>query len=94
MDSTTATALHGEDMGTMHFLPKRMIFSNSTHRILNICFTIFPLRHIFDPHLSDKLPEIINLLQDIDSRQTALEILELLLRYVVIGTKRYTEKIY
>ena len=54
--------------------------------------TLLALKHIFDPHLSDKLPEIINLLQEISSRQTALEILEILLRYVVVSTKRYTEK--
>lgn len=55
------------------------------------CLTLLALRHIFDPHLSDKLPEIINLLQDVNSRKTALEILETLLRYVVKGTKCYTE---
>jgi len=54
--------------------------------------TLLALKHIFNPNLSDKLPEIINLLQDVRSKQTALEILEILLRYIVKGTNRFTEK--
>ena len=50
------------------------------------------LRHIFDPHLADKLPAIINLLEEVNSKETTLEILEILLRYVVKGTKRFVEK--
>ena len=50
--------------------------------------TLLALKHIFDPQLSDKLPEIINLLRNVGSKQTALEILEILLRYVVKSTNR------
>jgi len=69
------------------FLSKEQIRGEALARV-----TLLTLKHIFDPHLSDKLPGIINLLQDIDSRQTALEILEILLRYVVKSTKRFAEK--
>ncbi len=54
--------------------------------------TLQLLKHIFNPQLSKKLPEIINLLQEVNSKQTALEILEILLRYVVKGTKNFTEE--
>ncbi len=54
--------------------------------------TLQLLKHIKDPQLADKLPEIINLLQEVGSKQTALEILELLLRYVVKGTKQFSEQ--
>ncbi len=58
--------------------------------ILRLTLQLF--KHIKDPQLADKLPEIINLLQEVRSKQSALEILELLLRYVVHGTKRFSEQ--
>ena len=58
--------------------------------ILRLTLQLF--KHIKDPALADKLPQIINLLQEVSSKQTALEILEILLRYVVKGTKRFTEQ--
>ena len=58
--------------------------------ILRLTLQLF--KHIKDPALADKLPQIINLLQEVSSKQTALEILEILLRYVVKGTKRFSEQ--
>jgi len=54
--------------------------------------TMLAFKYIFDPHLTDKLPAILNLLKQVNSQQTALEILETLLRYVVTATKRYDEE--
>lgn len=50
------------------------------------------LKHIFNPDLAEKLPEIIALLQNIESKQNVLDMLEILLRYVVKATKRFEEK--
>ncbi len=49
------------------------------------------LKHISDPDLLDKLPEDINFLFDILSKETFLELLEIMMRYVVNGTGKYTE---
>ena len=49
------------------------------------------LRHIFDPDLASKLPGILSLLQKIEAKQDALEMLETLLRYVVKATKKFDE---
>jgi len=50
------------------------------------------LKYIFTPRLHDKLPKIINLLNDIQETETALEVLEIMLRYVVKTNKDYGEK--
>ena len=54
--------------------------------------TLSLLKHIFDPKLEDNLPEIINLLQSVQAQETVLEILEIMLRYVVKATQRFTEE--
>ena len=54
--------------------------------------TLLVLKHIFDPDLRDKLPAMLKLLTRVSSQQTALEILETLLRYVVTATQNYTEQ--
>ncbi len=53
--------------------------------------TLLLLKHIFDPELAEKLPEILSLLQEVEGKQDSLEILEVLLRYVVKATKRFEE---
>ncbi|WP_446011291.1 Rpn family recombination-promoting nuclease/putative transposase [Candidatus Electrothrix sp.] len=53
--------------------------------------TLLVLRHIFDPDLHSRLPKILSLLQDAGEKQDALEMLELLLRYVVRATKTFDE---
>ncbi len=53
--------------------------------------TLLLLKHIFDPDLSEKLPEILMLLQEVDQKENVLEILEVLLRYVVTATKKIDE---
>jgi len=53
--------------------------------------TLLLLKHIFDPELAEKLPEILSLLQEVEGKQDSLEILEVLLRYVVKATKRFDE---
>ncbi|MCI5194528.1 MAG: Rpn family recombination-promoting nuclease/putative transposase [Candidatus Electrothrix sp. AU1_5] len=53
--------------------------------------TLLLLRHIFDPDLNSKLPKILSLLQEVGEKQDALEMLEVLLRYVVSATKTFNE---
>ncbi len=53
--------------------------------------TLLLLRHIFDRDLAAKLPGILSLLQEAGGKQDALEMLELLLRYVVRATKKFDE---
>jgi predicted transposase/invertase (TIGR01784 family) len=53
--------------------------------------TMLLLKHIFDPDLVEKLPEILKLLQEVDRKENVLEILEVLLRYVVTATKKFDE---
>ncbi|QTA81616.1 Putative transposase, RpnA/YhgA-like [Desulfonema limicola] len=49
-------------------------------------------KYIFDPNLRQKLPEILALFNQITNRKTALEMLEIILRYVVRATNRFDEK--
>ncbi|MCP4353546.1 MAG: DUF4351 domain-containing protein [Desulfobacterales bacterium] len=49
-------------------------------------------KYIFKPDLRQKLPEILSLFHAVSNRQTALEILEVLLRYVVQATQQFDEK--
>ncbi len=53
--------------------------------------TLLFLKHIFDPDLTSKLPEILALLQEVEGKEDILEILEILLRYVVTATKKFDE---
>ncbi len=53
--------------------------------------TLLLLKHIFNPALGNKLPEILTLLQEVDAKQDVLEILEVLLRYVVKATSKFDE---
>ena len=53
--------------------------------------TLLLLRHIFDPDLHSRLPGILSLLREAGEKQDALEMLEVLLRYVVRATKTFDE---
>ena len=48
-------------------------------------------KYVFRPDLREKLPEILSLLHAVADRRTALEILEVLLRYVVRATEKFDE---
>ena len=45
-------------------------------------------KHIFDPDLRERLPEILSFYQEIIEQETALDILEICLRYAVQATGR------
>lgn len=49
-------------------------------------------KYIFDPNLRQKLPEILSLFHQVTNQKTALEMLEIILRYVVRATKLFNEK--
>ncbi len=49
-------------------------------------------KYIFRPDLRKKLPEILSLFHAVADRRTALEILEVLLRYVVRATEKFDER--
>ncbi len=49
-------------------------------------------KYVFRPDLREKLPEILSLLHAVADRRTALEILEVLLRYVVRATEKFDER--
>ncbi len=48
-------------------------------------------KHIFQPGLRQKLPEILSLLHQVTNRKTVLEMLEIFLRYVVQATQRFDD---
>ncbi len=48
-------------------------------------------KHIFQPDLRQKLPEILSLLHQVTNRKTVLEMLEIFLRYVVQATQRFDD---
>ena len=81
------------DASNIYLLHDFSLFSNEQIKGEAISrITLLVLKHIFDPELSDKLPAIIDLLRDVQSKNTALEILEILLRYVVKASQRFNEK--
>ncbi|MCP4347364.1 MAG: DUF4351 domain-containing protein [Desulfobacterales bacterium] len=49
-------------------------------------------KYIMRPDLRQKLPEILSMFHKAANRKTALEILEVLLRYVVQATEQFDEK--
>ncbi|MEE4357433.1 MAG: Rpn family recombination-promoting nuclease/putative transposase [Desulfococcaceae bacterium] len=49
-------------------------------------------RHIFDPDIRHRLPEILSLFHEVADQNTALEMLEIILRYVVRAVNRFDEK--
>jgi len=49
------------------------------------------LKYIFNKELGRRLPEIFQLLRQLDSKKTALEQLEVMIRYVWSGAKHLTE---
>ncbi len=49
-------------------------------------------KYVFRPDLREKLPEILSLFREVADRDTALEMLEILLRYVVRATGSFGEK--
>lgn len=49
-------------------------------------------KYVFRPDLGDRLPEILSLFREVADRNTALEMLETLLRYVVRATGSFDEK--
>ena len=53
--------------------------------------TLLLLRHIFDPDLRARLPGILSLLREAGETRDALEMLEVLLRYVVRAAKTFDE---
>ncbi len=48
-------------------------------------------KHIFRPDLRQRLPEILSMCREIADRQTALELLEIMLRYAV-HVRKYEER--
>ena len=50
------------------------------------------LKHIFDPEILIYLPKIFSLLQLIENKQAALELLETMTDYVISGSDRLTEE--
>ncbi len=44
--------------------------------------TLLLLKHIFDPDISDKLPNIFMLLKDLLAQETGLQYFESLIRYI------------
>jgi len=50
-------------------------------------------KYILRPELHDRLPEIFGLLQELGNKQTGLEYLQVLLRYVVAGAENLSEEI-
>ena len=53
---------------------------------------LLSLKHVFDPDPKARLQEILLLIRDILQRETALEIVELILRYYVQSTQRLGEE--
>ena len=67
-------------------LPDDEIKGEATVRAAMLLF-----KHIFDPDLQKRLPEILSFYQEIIEQETALEILETCLRYAVQATGRLGE---
>jgi predicted transposase/invertase (TIGR01784 family) len=49
------------------------------------------LRHIFDPHLADKLPNIFQLFRELAHQETALQFLETVLRYLSAASDQVSQ---
>ena len=67
-------------------LPDDEIKGEATVRAAMLLF-----KHIFDPDLQERLPEILSFYQEIIEQETAIDILETCLRYAVQATGRLGE---